>query len=155
MSWYIDRQMPIEFCKCDLLGNPGCGRCECRYSCVSLSPPSFCQRRLGPGALAGRPSRGLQAFINTKERWNIDGLVFVVALCVVAVTIIAAGCNWQHGGEHTSLKPSVHAQSAQEIAKEAFNSTVLLIMQDANGQPLSLGSGFFVCPVPEMFMAGR
>ena len=37
-----------------------------------------------------------------------------------------------------------HAQSAQEIAKKAFGSTVLLVMEDTNGQPLSLGSGFFV-----------
>ena len=39
---------------------------------------------------------------------------------------------------------SAHAQTAQEIAKKAFSSTVLLVMEDANGQPLSLGSGFFV-----------
>lgn len=39
---------------------------------------------------------------------------------------------------------SVLAESAQEIAKKAFRSTVLLVMEDANGQPLSLGSGFFV-----------
>lgn len=39
---------------------------------------------------------------------------------------------------------SVHAQTAQQIAKRAFGSTVLLVMEDANGQPLSLGSGFFV-----------
>ena len=38
----------------------------------------------------------------------------------------------------------VHAQSAQEIAKRAFASTVLLVMEDGNGQPLSLGSGFFI-----------
>ena len=38
----------------------------------------------------------------------------------------------------------VRAQTAQEIAKAAFDSTVLLVMEDANGQPLSLGSGFFV-----------
>jgi len=37
-----------------------------------------------------------------------------------------------------------YAQTAQEIAKKAFISTVLLVMEDANGQPLSLGSGFFV-----------
>ena len=37
-----------------------------------------------------------------------------------------------------------HAQTAQEVAKKAFRSTVLLVMEDANGQPLSLGSGFFV-----------
>jgi hypothetical protein len=39
---------------------------------------------------------------------------------------------------------SLHAQTAQEIARKAFGSTVLLVMEDANGQPLSLGSGFFV-----------
>lgn len=39
---------------------------------------------------------------------------------------------------------SAHAQTAQEIAKKAFGSTVLLVMEDANGQPLSIGSGFFV-----------
>jgi hypothetical protein len=39
---------------------------------------------------------------------------------------------------------SAHAQTAQEIAKKAFGSTVLLVIEDANGQPLSLGSGFFV-----------
>lgn len=39
---------------------------------------------------------------------------------------------------------SAHAQTAQEIAKKTFGSTVLLVMEDANGQPLSLGSGFFV-----------
>jgi len=37
-----------------------------------------------------------------------------------------------------------HAQTAQQIAEMAFGSTVLLVMEDANGQPLSLGSGFFV-----------
>lgn len=37
-----------------------------------------------------------------------------------------------------------NALSPQEIAKNAFNSTVLLVMEDANGQPFGLGSGFFV-----------
>jgi hypothetical protein len=32
---------------------------------------------------------------------------------------------------------AVHAQTAQEIAKKAFGSTVLLVMEDARGQPLS------------------
>jgi S1-C subfamily serine protease len=35
-------------------------------------------------------------------------------------------------------------QSARDIAKAAFKSVALLEMNDANGQPLSLGSGFFV-----------
>ena len=39
---------------------------------------------------------------------------------------------------------TVLAQTAQKIAKRAFGSTVLLVMEDANGQTLSLGSGFFV-----------
>ena len=39
---------------------------------------------------------------------------------------------------------AIQAQSVQRIAREAFGSTVLLIMEDPNGQPLSLGSGFFV-----------
>lgn len=38
----------------------------------------------------------------------------------------------------------VEAQTPQEIAKRAFESVVLLVMEDSNGQPLSLGSGFFV-----------
>ena len=37
-----------------------------------------------------------------------------------------------------------NAQSPQQIAKKALVSTVLLVMEDTNGQPLSLGSGFFV-----------
>jgi S1-C subfamily serine protease len=37
-----------------------------------------------------------------------------------------------------------YAQTAQEIARKAFASTVFLVLEDANGQPLSLGSGFFV-----------
>ena len=39
---------------------------------------------------------------------------------------------------------AVNAQSPQQIAQKALASTVLLVMEDANGQPLSLGSGFFV-----------
>jgi S1-C subfamily serine protease len=37
-----------------------------------------------------------------------------------------------------------YAKTPQEIATDAFRSTVLLVMEDANGQPVSLGSGFFV-----------
>ena len=36
------------------------------------------------------------------------------------------------------------AQSVQEIARNTLESTVLLVMEDVNGQPLSLGSGFLV-----------
>lgn len=38
----------------------------------------------------------------------------------------------------------VSAQNAPDIARKAFASTVLLVMEDANGQPLALGSGFLV-----------
>ena len=38
----------------------------------------------------------------------------------------------------------VSALTPQEIAKKALNSTVLLAMEDSNGQPLGVGSGFFV-----------
>ena len=40
--------------------------------------------------------------------------------------------------------PLANAQTPQQIAKKAFGSTVLLVMEDTNGQPISLGSGFFV-----------
>jgi hypothetical protein len=36
------------------------------------------------------------------------------------------------------------AQTAPQIAGKAFESTVLLVMEDANGQPVSIGSGFLV-----------
>jgi hypothetical protein len=51
-------------------------------------------------------------------------------LCAIILLLVGAG--------------SARAQTAQEIAKKAFGSTVLLVMEDTNGQPLSLGSGFFV-----------
>lgn len=41
---------------------------------------------------------------------------------------------------------SADAQSAQAVARRAFAATVLLVMEDGNGQPISLGSGFFVRP---------
>ena len=37
-----------------------------------------------------------------------------------------------------------NALSPQAIARNSFDSTVLLVMQDANGQTIGLGSGFFV-----------
>ncbi len=38
------------------------------------------------------------------------------------------------------------AQTSPQIAKKALDATVLLVMEDANGQPLGFGSGFFVRP---------
>ncbi len=45
---------------------------------------------------------------------------------------------------NVSLCVSAQAQDARVIARKAFPSVVLLAFDDANGQPLSLGSGFFV-----------
>ncbi len=54
------------------------------------------------------------------------------SLVILSLAILLSGAS------------SAQAQSAQEIAKKAFGSTVLLVMEDASGQPFSLGSGFFV-----------
>ena len=43
-----------------------------------------------------------------------------------------------------SMSCASFGQTARDVAKTAFKSVVLLEMNDANGQPLSLGSGFFV-----------
>ncbi|MDE0098303.1 MAG: trypsin-like peptidase domain-containing protein [Truepera sp.] len=53
-----------------------------------------------------------------------------VSLCIAFLLLLGAS--------------SAPAQTVQEIARKAFSSTVLLVMEDANGQPLSLGSGFLV-----------
>ncbi|MHC2994931.1 MAG: serine protease [Candidatus Atribacteria bacterium] len=55
----------------------------------------------------------------------------VLIFCIVIVTLLLA----------TSLS---QALTARQIAQNAFPSIVLLVMEDANGQPVSLGSGFFV-----------
>jgi len=44
----------------------------------------------------------------------------------------------------TALPSIVSAQTAQEIARKAFLSTVLLVMEDANCHSLSLDSGFLI-----------
>ena len=57
---------------------------------------------------------------------------FVVCITVILTVYSYCGVN------------VVEAQSTQEIAQKALGSTVLLVMEDDNGQPFSLGSGFFV-----------
>ena len=42
--------------------------------------------------------------------------------------------------------PAANAQTPQQIAKKALAATVLLVMEDANGELLGYGSGFFVQP---------
>lgn len=44
------------------------------------------------------------------------------------------------------LISKVVAKNARDIAQQVFPSVVMLVMQDNAGQPLSLGSGFFVQP---------
>ena len=57
---------------------------------------------------------------------------FIVCITVILTVYSYCGVN------------VVEAQSTQEIAQKALASTVLLVMEDDNGQPFSLGSGFFV-----------
>ena len=57
---------------------------------------------------------------------------FLCALLMVFLILLLCGI------------PEANAQTPQQIAKKAFGSTVLLVMEDANGQTISLGSGFFV-----------
>jgi hypothetical protein len=40
--------------------------------------------------------------------------------------------------------PKADGQKAQQVAQSTFPSVVLLVMEDDNAQPVSLGSGFFV-----------
>ena len=42
------------------------------------------------------------------------------------------------------LNNITYAATSQEIARKAFKSTVLIVMEETSGQPMSLGSGFFV-----------
>lgn len=42
------------------------------------------------------------------------------------------------------LNSVTNAKVSRDIAQQAFPSVVMLVMEDDNGQPLSLGSGFFV-----------
>ena len=39
---------------------------------------------------------------------------------------------------------NLYAQTTTDIAKSSFESTVLIVSEDKNGQPLGIGSGFFV-----------
>jgi hypothetical protein len=60
-------------------------------------------------------------------------------LKMISVTGVALLCATALA--QISFRPE---KTAAEIARNAFPSVVLLTMQDARGQPISLGSGFFV-----------
>ena len=64
--------------------------------------------------------------MNVKKLWNKTVLFTVV----FSISIFLASL--------------VDAQSVREIAKKTFPSVVLLVMEDSNGQLVSIGSGFFV-----------
>jgi S1-C subfamily serine protease len=55
-------------------------------------------------------------------------------------TNAAAKTNVSDFGVISTPRP----QSARQVAQNSFPSVVLLVMEDANGQPIALGSGFFV-----------
>jgi S1-C subfamily serine protease len=61
------------------------------------------------------------------------------------LTYTPAGDTTSQGLTPAPSKPSVEATlGPKEIAARVFPSVVLLVMQDANGQALCMGSGFFV-----------
>lgn len=47
-------------------------------------------------------------------------------------------------GFFSILNITAYSKDASEIARNTFPSVVMIVMEDKNGQPLSLGSGFFV-----------
>ena len=44
----------------------------------------------------------------------------------------------------TAFAPAALSQTASDVARKAFPSVVMIVMEDANGQPNTIGSGFFV-----------
>ncbi len=67
-----------------------------------------------------------------------------ISLRLVLVLVLAFEVCPSVSGQ-TGQRPS-GPQAPGQIAKRAFPSVVLMLMQDATGQPISLGSGFFVRP---------
>ena len=43
-----------------------------------------------------------------------------------------------------AFMPTAFSQTAMNVAKKTFPSVVMIVMEDANGQPNAIGSGFFV-----------
>jgi hypothetical protein len=43
-----------------------------------------------------------------------------------------------------AFAPAAFSQTASDVARKAFPSVVMIVMEDANGQPNTIGSGFFV-----------
>lgn len=61
----------------------------------------------------------------------------------IMLCFITLGCRKLDDRPSTVATPSA-ARTARDIASSAFKSVVLLVMEDSNGNPISLGSGFYV-----------
>ena len=56
----------------------------------------------------------------------------------------------------TAFAPAALSQTGSDVARKAFPSVVMIVMEDANGQPNTIGSGFFVSErVPSGIIMGR
>lgn len=63
------------------------------------------------------------------KKWNCWLCSYALVLALVGLTAFA---------------PDAFSQTAMNVAKKAFPSVVMIVMEDANGQPNTIGSGFFV-----------
>jgi hypothetical protein len=68
-------------------------------------------------------------------------IIFTLSLTIALSAVALAQEDGEGCKDHPSLSDT---QSARQIAQIAFPSVALLVMEDANSQPVSLGSGFFV-----------
>lgn len=90
-------------------------------------------------------SRFVGSGMKTKRWWPLVGALAGIS------SVLAMGAQLPR---HVPQKPKTSVvrpenieavvPRAREIAQKSFPSVVLLVMQDARGQPVSLGSGFFV-----------
>ena len=91
---------------------------------------------------------------NGRIRFGLLALPTVIAITIGASGMLAQVATPSKEPEVKGVPPGLTAEplsgstkqtmSSRDIARVAFKSVVLLQMDDSNGQPLSLGSGFFV-----------
>lgn len=91
--------------------------------------------------------------MNTHNKELLARFAAVVGVCLFVG--VGDACEERHAPADAGVaqqaavraNPSPNVElSAQDVARAVFPSVVLLIMEDRSGQPLSLGSGFFVGP---------
>jgi S1-C subfamily serine protease len=58
--------------------------------------------------------------------------------------VVAADREGVLAGKDNRISNIAHRLPDEEVARMSFRSTVLLVMEDSTGQPVSFGSGFFV-----------